>query len=435
MKRPRAITPDAHYADQLSAVLEAMAPCESAGQLAARQAAFDRFMEQGIPTRRVEAWKYTDVTRLAEEVFAPAAPAPLTAETVTGLPLYHPEDETVVFASGILQPGLSRHPEGSVLELHPLHTMPDPTAPVPIHDNPFVDLNHALWRDGALLRLPPSTTPAQRIHVLFVHATAATPTLSHPRLLIDLGEHATAEIAITHVTLGDKACFNNATLDITLQPGAHLELVYTQVLNQASTHLGTTTITQQRDSTLHAMDFSAGSALARHSLSVALAGEGASASLDGLYIVQGRQHVDAHTCIQHQQPNGSSRQLYKGILDDRATAAFSGLVRVHPGATGTDAQQMNRNLLLSNDALANSKPQLEISNDDVRCTHGATVGRLDDLELFYLASRGIDPTAARDMLSRGFAEEVLYRLPDTQRHADLHAILNRTFEKNDDTTT
>ena len=433
MKRPRAITPATHYGDMLSAVLAAKAACESPERLAERQDAFDRFQAQGIPTRRVEAWKYTDVSSLAERVFAPASPDPISRQKIEALPLYHAKDETLVFLFGIMQPELNRHPAGSALEIHPLHTVPDLPAPAPVPDNPFVDLNRALWSDGAVLRLPRNTKPAQRIHVIFAHATAAQPTICHPRLLIDLGEHAEARIAITHITLGDEACFSNAYLGITLQQGAHLDLVHSQLLNHASTHLGTTTITQQRDSELHCMDFNVGAALARHALSVTLAGEGATATLDGLYAVQGRQHVEAHTTTEHAQPNCSSRQLYKGLLDDRATAAFSGLVRVHPGATGTDGQQMNRNLLLSNDCLANSKPQLEISNDDVRCTHGATVGRLDDVELFYLQSRGIAPPAARDMLSRGFAEEVLYRLPDTKCHSDLHAILDHYFEKHNDT--
>ncbi|MDP6490310.1 MAG: Fe-S cluster assembly protein SufD [Kiritimatiellia bacterium] len=427
MKRLRAIPPARHYGEQLDALLAQNSAGETSALQKQRQTAYDRFMAQGIPTRRVEAWKYTDVTRLAEEVFRPVDPAGITPQTLADLPYCHDGDERLVFVEGILQPDLTQRPDTSPLKLSSLSSASE-SAPQEVPDNPFVALNGALWRDGSMLDIPANQKLDHRVHVLFLHAAHSDPSVIHPRLHVRLGAHAEARVVVTYAALGDGPCLNNAVLDVDLAEGAQLSLVQAQVLNEQSTHLGFTRITQGRDSHVASMDFHAGSALARHDLTVALDGEGASATLNGLYAVRDRQHVDCHTGIEHRQPNCSSRQLYKGILNDRATAAFDGLVRVHPGASGSDGEQVNRNLLLSNDCQANAKPRLEIANDDVRCTHGATVGQLNDQELFYLESRGIDPAAARDMLSRGFAEEVLYRMDDKALHADLHAILDSFFE-------
>jgi len=306
---------------------------------------------------------------------------------------------------------------------------PDLSALRADRETPFMALNHALWRDGLHLHLAANGKMERRIHVLFLHSQQSSDVIVNPRLLISLGHHAEASIAVTHASLGDAPCFNNATLDIALDEGAQLNFCHAQLLNPAATHIGATSITQQADTTLRCMDFNIGAALARHDLTVAMVGPGATTSLNGLYAVKDRQQVDCHTLIEHAAPNCSSRQLYKGILDDRATGVFNGAIRVYPGASATDGQQMNRNLLLSNTCKINAKPELQISNDDVKCTHGATVGRLDDQELFYLASRGIDTATARDMLSRGFAEEVLFQLADRQLHSDLHEILNLYFEK------
>ncbi|MBL7075854.1 MAG: Fe-S cluster assembly protein SufD [Kiritimatiellae bacterium] len=434
MKRPRAITPAAHYGEQFHALLARNNGGEPPALQAQRQAAYDRFMAQGIPTRRVEAWKYTDITRLAEEVFLPIDPTGVAPQATAHLPLCHEGDERLVFVEGILQPGLTHRPDGSALQVSPLSSASESIAEDSGEpsDNPFVALNSACWRDGSILEVPPDQKLGHRVHVLFLHAAHSEPSVIHPRLRLRLGRHAETQVVVTYASLGDGPCLNNVCLEVELDEGAQLALAQAQILNVASTHLGFTRVSQRRDSSLSSMDFHAGSALARHELTVALNGEGATATLNGLYAVKHRQHVDCHTCIEHQQPNCSSRQLYKGILGDRASAVFDGLVRVHPGASGTDGEQMNRNLLLSGDCQANAKPRLEIANDDVRCTHGATVGQLADQELFYLESRGIDPAAARDMLSRGFAEEVLYRLKDRALHGDLHAVLDRFFEEDDE---
>jgi Fe-S cluster assembly protein SufD len=407
---------------------------EPEGLLDQRRAAFDRFLQTGMPTRRVENWKYTDVSQLATRNFVHRAPSPIPASRLRDVPLFHEDDATFVFVDGHYQPHLSLGEIVAGLKVTPLvDTAEDPRLKGALSrtninmESPFVCLNRALWQDGLLLRVSGKQRLDRRIHVIFLHGGDVADALISPRLVVALGGYAEARLAVTHASLRRGMCFNNGCIDVELDEGAQLEMCHTQALSPDSLHLVTTRITQQRDSHLHTLDFHAGSALARHDLNVALAGEGASVTLDGIYVSRDRQVVDSHTVIEHMQPNCTSRQLYKGILDDRSTAIFNGAVRVHPGASGTDGSQMNRNLLLSTMARVNTKPELEIANDDVRCTHGATVGQLDPLERFYLASRGIDPDAARDMLSRGFVEEVLYRLKDTRRHAELHQLLDRYF--------
>jgi Fe-S cluster assembly protein SufD len=250
-----------------------------------------------------------------------------------------------------------------------------------------------------------------------------------PRLVIDIGDLAEVQLAVTHASLQDGTVLNNGVVNIDVGSGAQVEFCHTQALSQAAYHVCTTRIRQQQDSALHALDVATGAALSRHDLSVSLEGPGSSVVLDGIMAARQRQVLDAHTTIEHMHPHCKSRQLYKSILDDRSSTVFNGLVRAHPGAMGTDGEQMNRNLLLSTKARANTKPELQIANDDVRCTHGATVGQISEQELFYLESRGIEPSMAREMLARGFVEEVLYRLDDTRRHADLHALLDRYFEQ------
>jgi Fe-S cluster assembly protein SufD len=229
-----------------------------------------------------------------------------------------------------------------------------------------------------------------------------------------------ATVIESYVSLADGTCFTNAVTEVVLSEGAVLDHYRLQEESERSFHIGTTEVRQGRDSRYSSCAVSIGAALARHNLNVRLEDEHTESALDGLYVVTGRQHTDSHTSINHAKPRCTSRQLYKGILDGESRAVFNGKVFVREGALLTDARQLNKNLLLSSEATVDTKPQLEIFADDVKCAHGATVGQLEEEELFYLMSRGLQPARARALLTYGFAEDVIskIRIPSVRKQLD-----------------
>jgi Fe-S cluster assembly protein SufD len=233
---------------------------------------------------------------------------------------------------------------------------------------------------------------------------------SHPRVLIVAGDGAIATVIESYVSLGEDVYFTNAVTEVVAKEGSVVNHYRLQEESERAFHVATTQVYQERGSNYSSYAISLGAQIARHDLNVALTDEHIETTIDGLYIVTGRQHTDSHTTIDHQRPHSTSHQLYKGILDGRSRAVFNGKVFVREGALLTDARQLNKNLLLSPDATVNTKPQLEIFADDVKCSHGATVGQLEDEELFYLASRGLAPERARALLTYGFAEDVISRI-------------------------
>lgn len=435
MKREISMPVHEHYDTLFAGVRDDMTGQGEEWLLEQRDASFERFRKIGFPTQRVEAWKYTDVSALKDRAFTSAAPYPLEPGALRNLPLLHSDETTFIFVDGYYSPELSSPELEDGVSVSPLlSATTEPTLKSVLMrsniqmESAFACLNRALWCDGLFLQIAPQTKLGQRIHIVFVHSGAQQNVLVSPRLVVSVGSCAEARIAITHTSLAEGCILNNGVFDIDIDAGANVELCQTQALSLQSFHFCNTRIVQQRDSTLHSLDFVSGALLSRHDLRVSLAGAGCTLVQDGIMAARERQVVDAHTAIEHMHQNCKSRQLYKAILDDRATTVFNGLVRVHPGASGTDGAQMNQNLLLSTKAKANSEPELQIANDDVRCTHGSTVGQISAKELFYLESRGIAPDAARDMLARGFVEEVLYRLDDSRRREDLHMLLDHYFE-------
>jgi Fe-S cluster assembly protein SufD len=270
----------------------------------------------------------------------------------------------------------------------------------------FTALNTAFIRDGAFIELQPDAVVDQPIHLIFV-SEGQGESISHPRNLIVAAQNSRATIIESYICIRDTPYFTNAVTEISLGEGARVDHYKIQRESEKSFHVGTTQIRQARDSQLHSFSFAVGGSLARTNIYTTLDGNAATCTLNGLYLADGAQHIDNQTSIEHIAPNCPSHEIYKGVLDGRSHGVFNGKVYVHPEAQKTDGKQSNNNLLLSPTARVDTKPQLEIFADDVKCTHGATVGRLDELAMFYLNSRGIGAETARTLLTYAFAADVL----------------------------
>ena len=268
----------------------------------------------------------------------------------------------------------------------------------------FTALNTAFIADGAFIELAGDAVVEQPIHLVFVSGGDG---VSHPRNLVVAGRHSRAAVIESYVSVNDDAYFTNSVTEIALGEGAHVDHYKLQRESESAFHVGTVQIGEERDSQLHSFSFAVGGSLARTNIYTSLDGAAATCTLNGLYLADGTQHIDNQTSIEHIAPNCPSHEVYKGVLDGRSHGVFNGKVYVHPEAQKTDGKQSNNNLLLSPTARVDTKPQLEIFADDVKCTHGATVGRLDELAMFYLNSRGIGRDRARTLLTYAFAADVL----------------------------
>jgi Fe-S cluster assembly protein SufD len=287
--------------------------------------------------------------------------------------------------------------------------------------NAFVALNTALFDDGALLLLKAGHTVEEPIHLIFYSVPGAEPTVSYPRVLVLAGEESRARIVESYG--GSGISLTNAVTEIVAGDGATLEHYRLQRESDSAFHVGTLAARLERGSHLASHAFSLGAALSRTDIDVVFANSGGECVLNGLFMAGGTQHTDTHTRIIHAKPHCTSRELYKGILDDRARGVFTGTIIVEKDAQGTDAYQTNKNLLLSREALVDSTPQLQILANDVKCKHGSTTGQLDQVALFYLRSRGIGEGAARSLLIHAFASEIVQRVNVPTTRAALEAYL------------
>jgi Fe-S cluster assembly protein SufD len=400
-----------------------------------RRSAIDRFAEVGFPTVRLEDWKYTNVAAIAAAAFPPVldeAPAGPGAEALEPFAFATPGPR-LVFVNGRYSAKLSSPaslPSG-VRVTSLAEALVTDAAVVERHlarhgdwaRNGFTALSAAFAQDGAFVHLAPGTRVEEPIHLLFVAAAPAAPVLSQPRNLVVAERESRATIVEHYVAVGDDTYLTNAVTEVVAGEGAIVEHYRVQQESRRGFHVGTTEVRQARDSRFTSGSVSLGGRLARHDLNVRFDAEGASCELDGLYVVGDRQHVDNHTLIDHARPRCTSRQLYKGVLDGASRAVFNGRVIVRPDAQRTDAHQTNKNLLLSASAEVDTKPQLEIFADDVKCTHGAAVGQLGEDAVFYLRSRGLGEAAARTLLTYGFVSDVLARIAVEPLRARLDALL------------
>ncbi len=430
--------PAEHYLSEF-ARLSGVLPGQTLDWLCqARETAIKRFARRGFPTQRDEDWKYTSVAAIENGRFGllPTSTYEDLAAVVTPLSvqvaaLSLPDAHLLVFVNGRLERGLCRLGElpsgvvlagvGEMLERNPRAleevlkktvlkktSEKTPAADVDHPSSAFADLNLAFMSDGAYVFLPPGAIVEAPIQLLFIASEADLAV--QPRNLLLAAEGSSAIIVEHHVAVGERSYFTNAVTQIVLGAGASIEHHKLQQESAKAFHIATVSVAQAADSRFISGSYALGARLARIGIAVELRAEGAACDLLGLYLVDGRQHVDHHTRIDHLKPRGTSREIYKGVLNGAARAVFNGRVVVHPDAQGSDAVQTNRNLLLSENAEVDTKPQLEIWADDVKCSHGATVGQLDEAQVFYLRSRGIDPASARALLTRAFAREMIDRV-------------------------
>jgi Fe-S cluster assembly protein SufD len=388
---------------------------------ALRRTALERFLGHGFPTTKNEDWHFTSVARIAESDFLTltAPGGDVSDEDVEQFTFGRTDWCTLTFVNGRFDPersDLVAVPPGvRVLSLDSAwREMPElmerHVGKIAGFDEPgqaFTALNTAYMVDGAVVHVARDVTVAQPIHLLFVSDAMAARGVMYPRNLIVVDQHAKATVLESYASVGDAHYFTNAVTEIAINEGATLTHVKLQRESQRAFHVGTIDVRQARDSHYVSFAFGIGGSLSRSNIYTVLGGEGSGATLNGLYMLDGDQHMDHQTRIEHAEPNCYSREVYKGVLDGVSHGVFNGKVYVRPAAQKTDGKQTNNTLLLSDRAQVDTKPQLEIFADDVKCTHGATIGRLDQMALFYMKSRGVGAELARQLLTYAFAADVI----------------------------
>jgi Fe-S cluster assembly protein SufD len=346
-----------------------------------RKYAAEHFEARGFPTTREEEWRFTNV-------------APITK---------------VQFPT--VSPSLNAHHLRTALEFHP-GLVEEHLGHYAACGNPFVALNTAKFEDGAFLHISANTVVENPLWIEYMTAPERT---THPRNLIIVG--AGSQVQIVEKYTGTGQYFTNAVTEIVVGENAIVEHIKLEEESTAAFHVATIQVQQARNSVFKSHNISLGGLLVRNDINAVLS-TGCEGTLNGLYLVNGKQHVDNHTALDHAAPHATSHELYKGILDGESSAVFNGKIFVRKDAQKTDAKQTNKNLVLSENSVINTKPELQILADDVRCTHGATIGQLDEEALFYLRARGIRKTDARDLLIYAFARDVIDRIsvPSVREH-------------------
>jgi len=397
-----------------------------------------RFGMLGFPSRKNEEWRYTNVSSIAESQIhlvdaSHDEDLPLSGSALDFLNLFF---HRVVFVNGLFSKALSQFSEidkkiyvsDLATEIH--NNNPDLKAYFAKYQNEdaFTSLNKAFSGQGAFIQINQDASLDQPIHILYLNRPSSNRAqLISPRTFVTVGKFSRVKLLESYISFDSGDYFTNAVTDIYVQESAHLEHCKIQAEASDAFHVGSVRIQQDSDSQVETFNFSIGSKIGRNNLDVSLNGEGAYVSLDGLYATKEKQHIDNHTVVDHIVPHTTSCQIYKGILGDESHAVFNGKVYVRQDAQKTDSQQLNKNLLLSKKAVIDTKPQLEISANDVKCTHGATVGQINQDELFYFQSRAIPEDLARKLLVYGFADEVLARVKNSKIRETLGELLKERY--------
>ena len=408
-----------------------------------RKAGIVRFAELGFPTLQDEDWRFTNVAPIARLPFKPALRAAengLTPERIVQFTLGRLPAIRLVFVNGHFSPALSRServPEGVVVtslaaalaSAAPLleeHLARQTSAGT----NPFTALNAAFFMDGAFVHVPAGQVLETPIHLVFVSAPSEAETSSHPRNLIIAGRGSRLTVLESYVSAAEAPCFTNAVTELSVGEGAVLEHCKFQDESAGAFHMAAIHAELARGCDLISHSLALGARLSRNNIRTRLAGEGVECVLNGLYLTGGEQLAYHHMVVEHAQPHCNSHEYYNGILDGRSKGVFHGRILVRPAAQKTDAKQTNKNLLLSEEATVDTKPQLEIYADDVKCTHGATVGQLNEESIFYLRTRGIGAETARRMVIHAFAGEIIERIRHVPAREELDRVVWDRLEAN-----
>ena len=408
----------AERSDTLAAAFDAFrrAAAFGAGSLGAtREAAFTRFSATGFPTTRHEEWRFTNVQPIAKTEFLRAAATEVSPAAAEPFLLSAEMPHRVVLVNGHWSQALSSVaslPAGvTVRGLRDVLAAPSPALRGSLGDapaqTPFVDLNSAFFEDGVIVEVAPKAVVAEPLHIVCLTSPGKQPVMVTPRILIVAGELSQIFIVESYAGVSDGVSFTNAVTQVDVGPGANVDHVKFQREQPSVFHMSATFAHVERAGRFTSHAVTLGGRIARNDIVSTLAGDGAECTLDGLYVADGDTVVDTHTTIDHAMPNCPSHELYKGILAGRSRAVFNGKIIVRQDAQKTNAKQTNKALLLTDDAQVNTKPQLEIFADDVKCTHGAAIGQLDEDALFYMQARGIAAADARNLMIHAFAGEVL----------------------------
>ncbi|MCC7327635.1 MAG: Fe-S cluster assembly protein SufD [Burkholderiales bacterium] len=395
-----------------------------------RAEAVDRVGALTVPTIRDEEWRFTDISPLTKLSLQPAT-APVRHESIdVGRFALDEATTRIVFVDGVHAPELSRvaPDHGVVVANLPAAAMAH-TATIERHlgchaafrSDVFAALNTAFLQDGAIIIVPRGAIVAAPVHLLFIATQADA--ASYPRCLLVAETGSKVTVIEDFVALQHDAYFTNAVTEMSLADDACVEHIRVQRDSGQAFHIANCTVSLGRASRYHSVSVALGARISRYNLNVLQTADGAQCTIDGLALIGERQLADTHTSIDHAQPHGVSRQLHKCIVGGAAHGVFNGKIIVRPGAQHIDSSQSSRNLLLTAQAHVDTKPQLEIFADDVKCAHGATVGQLDSDAVFYLASRGLSDAAARNLLTYAFGAEVIDRIPVAVLRQQLEAIV------------
>lgn len=395
-------------------------PLERLNQL--RSNAVNRVNALNLPTKNDEEWRFTDISPLTKVSFQPVrVTSPFQSSDVEHF--YLTETVTrLVFIDGIYAPHLSTQiaetskNSGVVVSSLAAASSEDLAAieshlgyHTELQDNIFAALNTAFLHEGALIIVPRNISVETPVHLLFIATQKEVS--SHPRCLLIAEPGSTVTVIEDYVTLQEETYITNTVAEFVLADSAHVNHIRIQRDSKEAFHMANCSVSLARESRYQSVSVALGARISRYNLNVLLKGEGAECTADGLALISNRQLADTHACIDHIKPHCTSHQLHKCIIDDAAHAVFNGKIIVRPGAQLTNSTQSNRNLLLTSKARIDTKPQLEIFADDVKCAHGATVGQLDNEEIFYLKSRGLSEITARNLLTYAFGAEVIERIP------------------------
>ena len=393
-----------------------------------RKNATDQFIKNGLPTIHDEEWRYTDIRKLKRHQFAITRNVPDVSEMLATVPDYGLD--RIVLINGYFAPEFSNNDFAEGVTVHSLANRLENNAldgligsALPIEQHGFTAINSAHCLDGAVIEIADKAIVKKPIELIHITTPSDSAIVSHPRNIIIAGKLSEVQIIERSIGAEITTYLNNSVTEILADEGAQLEHYKVQQESENAFHIGGVFVNQHRDATVTNHNLSLGGALVRNDIQINLLGSGSHGGMNGLVVGHGSQHVHNHTEVAHRVPHCTSDEFYKTVLDDKSRAIFRGRITVAQDAQKTDAEQQNNNLLLSADAEVDTKPQLEIYADDVLCSHGATIGQIDEKSLFYFQSRGIKKDDARRLLTFAFVNEVLGRI----RFEPLQAELTERF--------